>query len=389
MTSKWNEIKLGEIADFRNGLNFTKESFGKGVKVIGVKDFQDYSIPLYDEIEEINPEGVIRASDLLQVGDILFVRSNGNRELIGRSLFIDKVDEPISHSAFTIRVRFTSPDADPKYYSFLLRSRLIRDTLSAQGGGTNISNLNQQILNNLTVPLPPLAVQRKIADVLSAYDDLIEVNTRRIRILEHMAHSVYREWFGKVDAQSLPEGWQLTSLDKVSKNYDSKRVPLSSMKRSEMQGQYPYYGAAKVLDHVNDFIFDGKYLLIAEDGSVITTDGKPVLQMAFGKFWVNNHTHVLQGAGYISTEYLYLVLSQVSISGYITGAAQPKITQANLNRIPVVLPPKDLMMKFNKVFEDTFDLIETLNRKNANLRRTRDLLLPRLVSGEVELHVEQ
>jgi type I restriction enzyme S subunit len=200
-----------------------------------------------------------------------------------------------------------------------------------------------------------------------------------------MAQSVYREWFGKVDATSLPEGWEATSLDKVSKNFDSKRVPLSSMKRAEMQGEYPYYGAAKVLDHVNDYIFDGKYLLIAEDGSVITTDGKPVLQMAYGKFWVNNHTHVLQGAGYISTEYLYLVLSQIIISGYITGAAQPKITQANLNRIPVILPPKELLLKFNKVFEDTFDLIETLNRKNANLRRTRDLLLPRLVSGEIEL----
>src|SRR5574341_622508 len=165
MPSGWNEIKLGEIADFRNGINFTKESFGKGVKVIGVKDFQDYSIPMYDEIEEINPEGVIKPNDLLKQGDILFVRSNGNRELIGRSLFINKVDEPISHSAFTIRVRFTSSEADPKYYAFLFRSRLIRDVLSAYGGGTNISNLNQQILNSLVVPHPPLLTQHRIADI--------------------------------------------------------------------------------------------------------------------------------------------------------------------------------------------------------------------------------
>jgi type I restriction enzyme, S subunit len=107
------------------------------------------------------------------------------------------------------------------------------------------------------------------------------------------------------------------------------------------------------------------------------------LQMAYGKFWVNNHTHVLQGAGNISTEYLYMSLSNVGIAGYITGAAQPKINQANLNRIPIVVPPDDLLLKFNAIFEAMFDMIELLERKNANLRRTRDLLLPRLVSGEV------
>ena len=240
----------------------------------------------------------------------------------------------------------------------------------------------------LDIPLHPLPIQQKIADALTAYDDLIEVNARRIRVLEAMSQSVYREWFGNVNAKSLPRGWEITTLNKVSKNFDAKRVPLSSMKRAEIQGEYPYYGAAKVLDHINDYIFDGKYLLVAEDGSVITTDGKPVLQMAYGKFWVNNHTHVLQGADLISTEYLYLCLSEVSISGYITGAAQPKINQANLNRIPVILPPKDLLLKANKMFEDSFDMIETLNRQNANLRRTRDLLLPRLVSGEIELQLE-
>ncbi|MCR3883441.1 MAG: restriction endonuclease subunit S, partial [Methanothrix sp.] len=151
--------------------------------------------PKYDELAEINPDGVVKKSDYLEEGDILFVRSNGNRSLIGRSLFIRGINESISHSAFTIKARITSDKALPQFYAYLFRTQLIRETLSAYGGGTNINNLNQRILNDILVPLPPLPTQRKIAAILSAYDDLIENNTRRIKILEEMASALYREWF--------------------------------------------------------------------------------------------------------------------------------------------------------------------------------------------------
>ncbi len=272
---------------------------------------------------------------------------------------------------------------DYRFVYYLLIAETER--IKKYAGGAAAPIINKSAFSEIKVLVPDLPTQRRIANILSAYDDLIENNTRRIRILEQMVQAIYQEWFGKVDKESLPKGWELQTLGDVAENFDSKRVPLSSMKRAEMQGKYPYYGAAKIFDYVNDYIFDGKYLLMAEDGSVITTDGKPVLQMAYGKIWVNNHTHVLQGIKHISTEYLYLCLSNVSISGYITGAAQPKVTQANLNRIPVVVPPNDLLAKFNKIFEETFDMIETLNRKNINLRQTRDLLLPRLVSDEIEV----
>ena len=135
----------------------------------------------------------------------------------------------------------------------------IQGKIKGQSQGATVSHLNMEDIRALVLPELPLPLtQRRIADILSAYDDLIEVNTRRIRILEDMAQSIYREWFGKVDEQSLPDGWTIKTLDKISRNFDSKRVPLSSMKRAEMQGDYPYYGAAKVLDYVNDYIFDGK-----------------------------------------------------------------------------------------------------------------------------------
>lgn len=108
----WQEIELGQIAEFRNGVNYTKENFGRGVRVINVKDFQDYSTPRYDELDEINPEGVVRDAHLLQENDVIFVRSNGNRELIGRSMMLLSVPPvPVTHSAFTIRARLSdSPE---------------------------------------------------------------------------------------------------------------------------------------------------------------------------------------------------------------------------------------------------------------------------------------
>src|SRR6266446_804865 len=124
--SRWPFVKLESLADFKNGLNFSSDNFGRGLKVIGVTDFQDYFYPRYDEVEEINPNGVVRDVDYLEEGDVLFVRSNGNPNLIGRSLFIKKLPEKMSHSGFTIRLRFKSDKIFPPFYVYLFKSSLIR-----------------------------------------------------------------------------------------------------------------------------------------------------------------------------------------------------------------------------------------------------------------------
>jgi type I restriction enzyme S subunit len=174
-------------------------------------------------------------------------------------------------------------------------------------------------------------------------------------------------------------------LGEIAENFDRMRKPLSKMQRAELQGEFPYYGAAKVFDYVNDFIFDGEYLLMAEDGSVITTEREPVLQLVNEKFWPNNHTHVLRGKGSFSTHFLYLGLSAVDISPYITGAAQPKITQENMNRIPFFCGPTSLHLKFNELVNPLIRQSQLLQRQTQSLRRTRDLLLPRLLSGQINV----
>ena len=285
---------------------------------------------------------------------------------------------------------------DPYFVYYLLRTKT--DVLKNIAGGVASPIVNKTTFANLKVSVPSLQTQHKIASILSTYDDLIENNTRRIKILEDMAQTLYREWFVHyrfpghenvlmVESQlgQIPRGWEVKKFGEVSHNFDRLRKPLSGQVRSTMQGEYPYYGAAKVLDHINDYLFDGRYLLIGEDGSVVTEDGKPVLQLVTGKFWVNNHTHVVQGKSPISTNFLYLFMSNVVILGYVTGAAQPKINQQNLNRIPVILPPQKLLEKFDQMIESNFENITALKMKNATLCQTRDLLLPKLISGEIDV----
>ena len=161
----------------------------------------------------------------------------------------------------------------------------------------------------------------------------------------------------------MTDSWTETTLGEVIELYDHKRIPLNTQQRSQRQGEYPYYGAARIIDYVDDYIFDGKYLLIAEDGSVITTEGKPVLQLVKGKFWVSNHAHVVQGKSPISTDFLYFAISNVVISGYITGTAQPKLSQRNLKAIKLLLPPPSTQRKIAAVLSAYDDLIENNTRR--------------------------
>ncbi|OGG68507.1 hypothetical protein A3C20_02120 [Candidatus Kaiserbacteria bacterium RIFCSPHIGHO2_02_FULL_55_25] len=129
-----------------------------------------------------------------------------------------------------------------------------------------------------------------------------------------------------------------------------------------MRGSYPYYGAAEIFDYINDYIFDGLHLLVAEDGTVTTDDGHPVLQLADGKFWVNNHAHIIKGEDDEDTKYLYYALSTIGINPYITGAVQLKITQQNLNSIEISFPEKSERQKLVEVLAAFDEKIENNNR---------------------------
>jgi len=170
----WSHTTLGKVMVFKNGLNFTKADVGEEIKIVGVSDFKDLSeLRSTERLESVNVASHIKDDELLTDGDLLFVRSNGNKDLIGRCLFFPEVKERLSFSGFTIRGRADKKNILPQYIAFVARSSFFKSQISQYGGGTNISNLSQQILNDIALPLPPHDEQKKIVQILSTWDKAI------------------------------------------------------------------------------------------------------------------------------------------------------------------------------------------------------------------------
>jgi len=175
----WVERRLGDLATFRNGINFTKSSLGDSVKIVGVKDFRNNFLAPLDSLDTVTIDGKLPDTDILKENDLLFVRSNGNTELIGRCLLVGVVAETITHSGFTIRARIHSSSLTPKYLCHFLKSNKAKREMIDSGIGTNIKSLNQATLSALVIPFPPSAMQSRIVCQL----DALNAETQRLESL--------------------------------------------------------------------------------------------------------------------------------------------------------------------------------------------------------------
>ncbi len=399
-------VRLGSLATFKNGLNYSRANHGLGLKVIGVSDFQDFFSPKYDELSEIDPNGVVRDTDYLEEGDILFVRSNGNRELIGRCLYIQELKEKISHSGFTIRLRFESDKVSEKFYVYLFKSQFFRSTLSLFGGGANINNLNQQILSQLEVPLPSLAVQEQIATTLSTYDELIDNNNQRINLLEQMAEEIYKEWFVRLRfpghkqtriIDGMPDGWEIVPFSKL---YNTSSGGTPSRTQSDFyNGEIPWLKTGELNDSfildIDEMIseralekssaklFPANTVVIAMYGATIG-----MLGILSEPSATNQACAVLlpkeQGFGR-AFAFFFMKINRKKLITLAQGAAQQNISQAVIGRFPLLRPKVSLVEQFTELTEPILDEILILQRKTKILKQTRNLLLPRLMSGKLSV----
>ena len=269
------------------------------------------------------------------------------------------------------------------------------------------NNLNADDIKSFPFPENSLPEQEKIADILSVVDDKIELNSKICSELETMAKTLYGYWFMQFDfpdengkpyrtsggemewneqlKREIPKGWEVTNIGKITANFDSRRIPLSQNERNSMKGDIPYYGATGVMDYVDRFIFDGQYVLIAEDGSVMDSDGYPIVQMIWGKAWVNNHAHVLEGHNGYSNELLYFVLKDIPVIKIMTGSIQKKINQDNLSNYKIPQIPHKIANRFTSILKPIFSKLRAVEIENSELTKLRDWLLPMLMNGQARV----
>ncbi len=206
-----------------------------------------------------------------------------------------------------------------------------------------------------------------VVDILGSIDNSIENNKIIKDNLEDLAIKKYLSITDK--------STEFVALNDVIELYDSKRIPLSSRERESRKGTYPYYGATGILDYVDNYIFSGEYILLAEDGTVIDANGYPIVQLVLGDFWVNNHAHILTAKNGYTNYSLCVALKRLSVSKAVTGAVQLKINQANLCALELPKIDEITLKEFNNFVEPIFKKILHIKTENLKLEQLKSLYL--------------
>ena len=384
------KVKIQDIASLSNGINFEKSAYtSSGVKLIGVSDFKDRMFPDFDTLQEVKAE-VVKERDYLRKGDIVFVRSNGNKELVGRCMMINK-NTPVTFSGFCIKLRLNDLiSCNPRYFTYLFKSNGFRKAIAGTAVGANIQNLSQGRLGNYEFELPPRSVQDSIATTLSRYDALIANYQRQIKLLEEAAQRLYKEWF--VDLRfpghesvkvtdGVPEGWRSYNIDDV---FDIKYGKNLSTKEISSTGKYPVYGANGIIGYYNKYNCEEPVVLITSRGNGSGDVLKTYEQYTF----VTNNSFVVKPKAqysYCTLPFTFGLMCSANFRSVRTGAAQPQLTNASIHHINIVMPPCDIIKKYCSMMEADYKLVRYLRKQLTLLTESRDRLLPKLMSGEIEL----
>ena len=372
------EDALDALIDYRGKTPAKSET---GIQTLSAKSVKngyiDYSQCYFISKEEYD-RFMVRGFP--KTGDILLT-TEAPMGLVAR---LDRDDIAIAQRLLALRGKKDVLDSD--YLMYYLQSPKGQAALKARETGTTVTGIKQAEFRKIELELPDYDYQIKASGVMRAIDKKIELNNVINENLQQQAAALYGKHFPYAITDELPEGWRVGTVGDIVEIHDSKRIPLSGAQRAKMEKQiYPYYGAASLMDYVDEYIFDGKYLLLGEDGTVVDEYGYPILQYVWGKFWVNNHAHILTGKLGFNVESLYLLFSRTPVKSIVTGAVQPKISQANLRSVQVVIPPQSELDVFNELICPMFEQIRQNQEQNNALSAMRDALLPKLMSGEVDV----
>jgi len=274
----------------------------------------------------------------------------------------------------------------------------IEDTVS----GSSQKSLSLAAIKKLKILNPPLPEQQKIAKILTSVDDVIGKTQAQIDKLKDLKTGMMQELLtngignnGKPHTQfkdspvgKIPAEWEVKDLIEVTNNLDSKRVPIKSVDRASMQGQYRYYGASGVIDYVDEYIFEGEYILLGEDGENVISRNLPLAFIVVGKFWVNNHAHVLTPKKSMNIHFLCEYLELLDYKNIASGSAQPKITKGALNAIKIPVPEISEQIKIGDILKSIDDKSIKVILKLDLLKNTKKALMQDLLTGKVRVNVE-
>ncbi|EDR0039778.1 MULTISPECIES: restriction endonuclease subunit S [Enterobacteriaceae] len=364
---------LGEVIhSLKTGLNprqnFSLNTLDAQGYYVTVREIQNGKVVFLDKTDRVNDRAlkIINGRSNLEAGDILFSGTG----TVGRIAVIEEnpINWNIKEGVYTIKP--IKEKIAPRFLSYLLQSSKIVKDYSKKIVGNPVISLPMGDLKKLLIPIPcpgnpekSLAIQAEIVRILDKFTALTAELTAELSMRKKQ-YNYYRDQLLSFDEGEVE--WKM--LGDLGENLDSKRKPITSGLREA--GSIPYYGASGIVDYVKDYIFDGDFLLISEDGANLLARNTPIAFSISGKSWVNNHAHVIKFDSYAERRYVEYYLNSIDLAPYISGAAQPKLNKKNLESIRIPNPSPEDKERIVSIL-DKFDALT--NSINEGLPREIEL----------------
>jgi type I restriction enzyme S subunit len=375
--TEWQTVRLGEIVKTNQSAYSPKENW----QFVNYLDTGNITMNKIDEIQYINTAKdklPSRARRKVKTNSIIYSTVRPNQLHYG--IIKEQPDNFLVSTGFTV-IDVNYDKAVPDFIYYALTKQEVTEQLQAiaEQSVSAYPSLKPSDIENLEFMLPDKKTQERIVAILRSIDEKIKENNA-------INNNLYEQMLSIFNNARRTSAWNKHKLSDVLIFFDNLRKPLSSIQREKMAHIYPYYGAASIVDYVEDYLFDGTYILISEDGAnVIDSFGHPLTQYTYGKFWVNNHAHIVKGTNGYSEALVYAMLGTLNMQSIVTGAAQPKINQANLRNFEAVLPESEEAQVLSELLNPMLQQILHHEQENEKLSELRDILLPQLMSGALDV----
>ncbi len=410
----WKVVRLGEVCKEVIGGDWGEDVYKDSlieVYVLRGTDFDNLRLGLINKIPRRFLSGKSLERRKLKNSDLLVeISGGGPKQPTGRILYItegllNKFDTYVSFSNFVKKIEVDCNMVNPEYfYRYWQLLYSMWRTLLYEKRTTGIRNFKlNDFLKNEFIPLPPLEEQKAIAEVLRSVQLAIEKTEEVIRATKELKKSMMKHLFtygyvpvDEIDKVRLketeigliPEHWNVVRLGDVVEIFDKKRVPLNEQQRKHRRGAYPYCGANGIIDYIDAYIFDGEYVLLAEDGGFYKRFESSAYIMR-GRFWANNHVHILQAKQNSNNYFLLYYLIYEDISRYVAGTTRQKLTQENMKKIPIPLPPLEEQKAIAEVLRAIDEKLQKEEEYKKALQNLFKSLLHHLMSGKIRVRKTQ
>ena len=406
--------KLGDYIEFKNGLNYDKTHKGNGCKIVGVANFKNNLHINFENLDEVKSD-IVSDDMLLKNDDLLFVRSNGNKSLVGRCLFVSDLQEKMSFSGFTIRARIKNKQKLlPKYFLYYATAPNFKNSLYKKiGGGTNIRNLTQAVLEDINIELPELDNQKKIANCLDQITQKIQLNNKINDELEKLAKTLYEYWFVQFDfpdennrpykssggemvysnelKREIPLDWEIGNLYTIADYYNGlacqKFRPIDNEQSLPVVKIGEMHNGINVDTELVKANIPAKNIIDSGDILFSWSATLEVMLWTGNKAGLNQHIFKVVPKSFYSKEYVYQQLSSYVINFVRIAEARKTtmghITTDHLKQSKITLPPKEIIEKYSHSTEFVYKKMIECKKENLYLIKLRDFLLPMLMNGQV------